>query len=211
MKWLSGTGTGLAITAIGLAVACGGGGAKPPREVTADDLALMVLQREDVPADLMQLEDDSPGGVLQLNGDDGAQAVDGTFFQLSLDDANAGETVCIASDAILFESVEAAHRRFEGEREGFTAAAEGAEIEDDAVSRLGDEAFAVRFPLAAAGFCEPYDSEATEALFIMFRIRNVVGSLLTFVYEPGDPAAEALQLAQKQADRTEAVFVREDS
>ncbi len=195
------------VTAV-LAVACGGD-ATPSSEITADDLALMVLQREDVPPEMIQLQDDSPAGVLQLNEDDGAQAADSTFFLLSLDDANAGETVCIASDATMFESAEAAHRRFEGEREGITAAAEGADLEDDVVSRLGDEAFAVRFPLAAAGFCEPYDSDVTDALYLMFRIRNVVGSLVTFVYEPGDPAAEALQLAQKQSDRMQAVFAGE--
>ena len=214
MKWLSGTGTGLAITAIGLAVACGGEGAKPPREVTADDLALMVLQREDVPAEFRKLPDSPDDRGFHEDGLSGSQATYIVDFELPPDEAEPGETVCMRNSALLYKTPEDAIVAFrEGEELQRELEEEGVEFggEEVALPDLGDQSLlGFRFSSPDTDFCS-YEDEPTEGHMIIFRHRNVVGGLIVFTYERGASLDEAIELAQTQANRIEAIFEGDDS
>ena len=213
MKWLGVTGTGLAITAIGLAVACGGDG-KPPREVTADDLALMVLQPEDVPAEFRQLPDSPDDRGFLEDGLSGSQATYIVDFELPPDEAEPGETVCMRNSALLYKTPEDATEAFrEGEELQRELEEEGVEFggEEVALPDLGDQSLlGFRFSSSDTDFCS-FEDEPTEAHMIIFRHRNVVGALIVFTYERGPSLDEAIELAQTQASRIEAVFEGDDS
>ena len=213
MRRLSTLGTGLPIAAVGLAVACGGG-AKPSGEVTAGDLALMVLQREDVPAEFRQLPDSPDDRGFHEDGLSGSQASYIVDFELPPEEAEPGETVCMRNAAHLYKTPEDANEAFsEGEQLQRELEEEGVEFlgEEVALPDLGDQSLlGFRFSSPDTDFCS-FEDEPTEAHMIIFRHRNVVGALIVYTYERGASLDEAIELAQKQASRMEAVFEGDDS
>ncbi len=219
MKWLSVPGTGLAITAAGLAVACGGGADEPPTTITEEDLPMMVLQREDVPAGLnLLVEDGERTGFLEPEFDPRAEVIYLREFELPPDEAKPGTVVCITNSVVLYESPEDAKRTFRELEElskVFEEAAreQGQESLEEEVSlpELGDERKGFRSFDPSATFCSSYEDEPVEEYAIVFLRRNVAAGLLVFTYEGGGSLDEAIELAQTQADRIEAIFEGDDS
>ena len=219
MKWLSVTGTGLAITAVGLAVGCGGGADEPPTTITEEDLPMMVLQREDVPAGLNQLDEDGETrGFVEPLFDPRAEAIFLREFELPPNEAEPGTVVCITNSVILYESPEDAKRTYrELEELGrvFEEAAreQGQESLEEEVSlpELGDERKGFRSSDPSATFCSSYEDEPVEEYAIVFLRRNVAAGLFVFTYEGGGSLDEAIELAQTQANRINAIFEGDDS
>ncbi len=217
MKWLSVTVTGLAITAAGLAVACGGGADEPPNTITEEDLSMMVLQREDVPAGLNLLDEDGETrGFVEPLFDPRAEVIYLREFELPPNEAEPGTVVCITSSVVLYESPEDAKRTYrELEELGrvFEEAAreQGQESLGEEVSlpELGDERKGFRAFDPSATFCSSYEDEPVEEYAIVFLRRNVAAGLFVFTYEGGGSLDEAIELAQTQANRIEAIFAGE--
>jgi hypothetical protein len=178
--------------------------------VTEDDLSLMVLQREDVPADFRQLQDSLGDRGFHEDGLAGSQASYIVDFELPPEEAEPGGTVCMRNAAHLYKTPEDANEVF---REGEELQREleeelGHEFlgEEVALPDLGDQSLlGLRFSSPDTDFCS-YEDEPTEAHFIVFRHRSVVGTLLVFTYELDASLDEAVKLAQKQANRIEDVF-----
>ncbi len=219
MRRLSAWGTGLATAAVGLSVACGGGAATPPSEISAEDLALMVLQQEDVPATLSLLEEDGETrGFVEPLFDPRATAMFIREFELQPDEAEAGTVVCVRSLAFLYESAEDAKRTYRELEELETVFEESSrgigqerEYEEVSLPELGDERRGYRAFDQSSTFCSSYDDQVAEAHAIVFLRRNVAAGLFVFTYERGASLDEAIELAQKQASRIEAVFEGDDS
>ncbi len=214
MIWLKMSGTALAVAAVGLAVACDGGAATPPSEISEEDLALMVLQQEDVPAEFRKLPDSPNDRGFHENGLSASQATYIVDFELPPDEAEPGETVCMRNSALLYKTHKDAIEAFrEGEELQRELEEEGVEFggEEVALPDLGDQSLlGFRFSSPDTDFCS-YEDEPTEGHMIIFRHRNVVGGLIVFTYERGASLDEAIELAQKQASRIEAVFERDDA
>ncbi len=194
--------------------ACGSGAATPPREVTADDLAQMVLQPKDVPAEFRQLPDSPDDRGFHEDGLSGSQASYIVDFELPPEEALPGETVCVRNAAHLYKTPEDANEVFrEGEELQRELEEEGVEFggEEVALPDLGDQSLlGFRFSSPDTDYCS-FEDEPTEAHMIIFRHRNVVGALIVYTYERDASLDEAIQLAQKQASRMEAVFEGDDS
>ena len=214
MRRLSAWGTGLATAAVGLAVACGGGAATPPSEISAEDLALMVLQQEDVPAEFRQLPDSPDDRGFHEDGLSASQATYIVDFELPPEEAQPGDTVCVRNSALLYKTPEDINEVFrEGEELQRELEEEGVELggEEVALPDIGDQSLlGFRISTPDTDFCS-YEDEPAEAHMIIFRHRNVVGGLIVYTYERGASLDEAIELAQKQATRIEAVFEGDDS
>ncbi len=220
MKWLSVSGTGLAIGAVALAAACGDDGEDHRvRDATADDLPKMVLQQEDVPPGLNLLEEDGETrGFVEPLYDPRATAMFLVEFERPPDEAEPGSVVCIVTSALAYESPEDAkrtYRELEELERVFEAAAreQGQESRGEKVSlpELGDERKGFRAFDESATFCSSYEDEPAEEHAIVFLRRNVAAGLFIFTYEGGASLNEAIELAQKQASRIEAVLEGDDS
>ncbi len=214
MKWLSGTGTGLSLTAAVLAVGCGGGADEPPTTITEEDLPMMVLQREDVPAGLNLLDENGETrGFVEPLFDPRAEVIYLREFELPPDEAEPGTVVCITNSVVLYESPEDAKRTFR-ELEELSKVFEEAPREQGqeslweevALPELGDERNGLRSFDPSATFCSSYEDEPVEEYAIVFLRRNVAAGVFVFTYEGGGSLDEAIELAQTQANRIEAIF-----
>ncbi len=173
----------------------------------------MVLQREDVPAEFRQLPDSPDDRGFHEDGLSGSQASYIVDFELPPEEAEPGETVCMRNAAHLYKTPEDANEAFsEGEELQRKLEGElGHEFpgEEVALPDLGDQSLlGLRFSSPDTDFCS-YEDAPAEAHFIVFRHRSVVGALLVYTYERGASLDEAIELAQKQASRIDAVFAGE--
>ena len=82
-------------------------GGRPLRAPMIDDLPHIVLQREDLPAEYVQLTENE-FSKLKTTGEYGSIASYETAFELQRGQAAPGETVCIVSIAALYPNGEAA-------------------------------------------------------------------------------------------------------
>jgi hypothetical protein len=207
------------VVTAGLAVGCGGGADEPPTTITEEDLPMMVLQREDVPAGLNLLEEDGERqGFVEPLYDPLATAMFLRVFERPRAEAEPGSVVCIINSALLYESPEDAKRTYrELEELGrvFEEAAreQGQESWGEKVSlpELGDERKGFRTFDQSATFCSSYEDEPAEEHMVVFLRRNVATLLLTYTYEQGASFDETIELAQTQANRIEAIFEGDDS
>jgi hypothetical protein len=200
-----------------LAVACGGA-ATPPSEIREDDLSLMVLQPEDVPLGLRLLEEDgsSDRGLVEPMYDPRAMTMFLRVFEQPRDEAEPGSVACIGSSVLLYETaqdaretfreLEEVQRAFEKQTEESEVESPWSEIDSASLPRLGDELKVIQFAALGTGFCSSYDDEPAEGYVIAFVRRNVAAGLFVYTYERGASLDEAIELAQTQASRIEAVF-----
>jgi hypothetical protein len=179
----------------------------------------MVLQREDVPAGLRLLEEDTSDerGLVEPLYDPRAEVMFLRVFERPREEAEPGSVVCIMNSALLYKSPEDAKMTYREVEDLERASAEiageqGREPwEEVPVPGLGDESRGLRAFSESATFCPSYKDEPAEEHAIVFLRRNVAAGLFVFTYEGGGSLDEAIGLAQKQANRIEEVFEGESS
>ena len=205
------------VVTAGLAVGCGGGADEPPTTITEEDLPMMVLQREDIPAGLNLLDEDGKTrGFVEPLYNPSAEAMFLREFELPPDEAESGTVVCITNSVVLYETPEEAKRAFrevqdlqkvfETELKESETEVPWIEIDSSSLPPLGDEHQALRFVAPGTDFCSSYEDEPAEAYFLVTLRYNVGAGLMVWTYERGASLDEAIELAQMQASRMEAVF-----
>jgi len=222
VSWPSVAASTLAVVSIALGVACGNGSEKPPRQITKDDLSMMVLQREDVPAELNLLEEDRKDrGIVEPLYNPPGTLMFLREFERPPHQAESGTVVCIMNSAVLYETTDEARRVFRQgqdlqklyQKELGLSGTElpWSEIHSSSLASLGDDRQALRLVSTGTDFCSSYRDEPAEAYFLVAIRYNVAMGLLVWTYQEGASLDEAVKLAEKQASRIDALFEGDDS
>ena len=186
---------GVAVVAIlGTAlIACGGG----DREVTADDLPTIVLQREDVPI----------GEIRQATVNQGsALAVYGHEFEVAPEDAVPGDLVCVSSVVSLHRDSEAARDAFASALQEFDRLQRDPNVGALQVSRvtapnIGTDAAAFRLVSPIGDFCTSYRTQPFDQHILYIYDGNVIAIITNVNLASGSSFDETERLAEIQDDR----------
>jgi len=180
-----------------LAVTACGGDDGATRLATENDLPKMVLQQEDVPAGL----DRVPGTELERDPSEDSLASFTRLFFGTLEGSDPEEGLCIGSIAKLYDDAEAAGTGFNDARKYLVQNVDEHEVD---APDLGDDIVAYQYVSDSPAFCGFAESNDTaEYVTLIFRYGNTVHNVTMHNFGGAVSVDEAIDLAEKQAGRSE--------